>query len=101
MKQEYRYAVLHVRTGDSTEGTAKEVAKFVGCTPSTIRNYGRMKEKLYQKTWKIEMLSRLQTEYDDCNSLSESDLQKWDNFINSIKKSRRKKSYFRTPQKVR
>ena len=101
MKQEYRYAALHVRTGDSTEGTAKEVAKFVGCTPATIRNYGMMKEKLYQKTWKIEMSSTSQTEYDDCNSLTEEDLKKWDDFMKSVKKKSKKKVRIRKPQEVR
>lgn len=101
MKQEYRYAALHVRTGESTEGTAKEVAKVVGCTPATIRNYGLMKEKLYQKTWKIEMLSTSQSNNDDCNSLTEADLQKWDVFIKSLQKKKRKKGRFRKPQEVK
>lgn len=91
---------MHVRTGESTEGTANEVSKIVGCTPATIRCYGRMKEKLYQKTWKIEMLSTSQSELYDCNSLTESDLQKWDDFMKSVKKKSKKKARLRKPQEV-
>lgn len=99
MKQEYRYIANNVRTGEVAEGSAKEVAKVLDCTAQTIRIYGRERNQLYQKTWKIEMIATAQD--GDCNSLTEADLQKWDDFMKSVKKKSKKKVRLRKPQEVR
>lgn len=92
----------NINTGEVIQGNVKEVAACVGCAGQTIRYYGRMQGKLYRGTWKIELLPDKINVTDEYNSLTEEDLQKWDDFIESIhKKKPNKKGRFRKPQEVR
>lgn len=97
-KQERIYIAENIRTGEKLEGSANELCKIIGCVAGTIRKYGSISD-LYQKTWKIEKRDKDEV-VDNCNSLTEEDLQMWDDFIKTIKKKPSKKGRFRKPQSI-
>lgn len=106
MSREYKkmqFLAKNINTGKAIKGNVEEIAEAVGCAAQTIRLYGRMEGKLFRGTWDIEILpDKDAPEEEDYNSLTDSDLQKWDDFIKSIhKKKIIKKGRFRKPQEVR
>lgn len=93
----YVYIAENIRTGKIIEGAATDLAEVIGCSSCTIRKYG-LNPGVFQKTWDIKKSDKCKRNNarDDCNSLTEEDLQKWDNFIASI--HNKPKSKFRKPQ---
>ena len=91
------YIAENVRTKEKIEGTSIEVAEKIGCSTKTVRVYGN-KESIYNG-YRI-MFLELETP-GQYNSLTEEDLDKWDNFIKTIHRAKKKqKGRFRKPQEI-
>lgn len=96
------YIAKNIKTGEKFKGNAFKLAEIIGCVPGTVRKYGAISD-VYRGIWDVKILdqSKCNRMSDDCNSLTEEDLQKWDDFIKSIHRAKKNsKGRFRKPQEI-